>query len=85
MYTIEEIKERCCTADGFDDAIMGMTFDTLTDYPAAIYSIEKILSILIKNSNGEMSHEEAQEFFEFNIEGAYVSEQQPIYCHEVFP
>jgi hypothetical protein len=46
----------------------------------AIYSIIEILGILI-NEDG-MTEEEAQEFFDFNIEGAYMGEYTPIYMYE---
>ena len=60
-------------ADGYDDCIMGMTFRA--DVPVVIYSANKMIDKLSK----EMSYEEAQEFFDFNIEGAYMGERTPMY------
>jgi hypothetical protein len=32
----------------------------------------------------EMTEEEAEEFFEFNVSGAYMGEQTPIWCYDNF-
>jgi hypothetical protein len=63
-------------ADGYDDCIIGMTFRA--DVPVVIYSADKIIDKLAN----EMSYEEAQEFFDFNIEGAYVGERTPMYWYD---
>jgi len=62
-------------ADGYDDCIIGMTFRA--DVPVDIYSADKIIDKLAN----EMSYEEAQEFFDFNIEGAYMGERTPVYWY----
>ena len=41
-----------------------------------IYSGEKVLGVLIKRDG--MTHEEAQEFVDFNIEGAYIGPDTPL-------
>jgi hypothetical protein len=61
------------SADGFDDAVIGFDLKSRV----LIYDANKMLSIL-RNGN-EMSAEEAWEFFEFNILGAYVGDETPIY------
>lgn len=58
--------------DGFDDAILGV--GTKFHHLSVIYSKKKILDILTK----DMDYEEAIEYFEFNIAGAYVGENTPI-------
>jgi hypothetical protein len=63
-------------ADGYDDCIMGMTFRA--DVPVVIYSADKMIDKL----ENEMSYEEAQEFFDFNIEGAYMGERTPVYWYD---
>lgn len=72
---IEEINPDAMLADGLDEALAG--FDSKG---RAIYHIEEILGILMQRDG--MSEEEAQEFFDFNIEGAYVGEYTPIYMWE---
>jgi hypothetical protein len=56
--------------DGFDDAIIGITSDG-----KLVYSIETIIKILKK----DMSEDDAYEYFYFNIEGAYLGENTPVY------
>jgi hypothetical protein len=62
-------------ADGLDDALAG--YDTTG---RAIYFVNEILGIL--ETRDGMTEEEAVEFFEFNIAGAYVGEYTPIYMYE---
>ena len=71
MKNILENYEDLLIADGYDDAIIGVSTKKIV-----IYSIPKILEILVKDG---MDEDEALEFFEYNIEGAYVSEKTPIY------
>lgn len=63
------------TADGFDDAIIGIDVKS----HRMIYSQEKCISILMERDG--MTHEEAVEFFEFNTLGAYVGKMTPIYAY----
>lgn len=60
-------------ADGFNDAVIGTCYNT----GRIVYSIERMLQILIDRDG--MSMEEAIEFFNFNIGGAYVGEMTPMY------
>ena len=57
----------------FDEAIIGIVFGN--NGPIATYDCNKIIDIL----NQDMSYEEAAEYYSFNIEGADVGEQTPIY------
>ncbi len=63
-------------ADGFDDAILGIVERCGFD-PVVCYSADKIIDILMKDNS--MSHEEAVEYYEFNILGAYVGEKTPMF------
>jgi hypothetical protein len=62
-------------ADGFDEAIIGLEYNT----NRVIYSVEKCIEILRE----DMSWEDAMEHFDFNIAGAYVGEQTPIFIHKI--
>jgi hypothetical protein len=62
-------------ADGYDDCIIGMTFRA--DVPVVIYSADK----MIEKLSNDMTPEEAQEFFDFNIEGAYMGDRTPVYWY----
>jgi hypothetical protein len=45
-----------------------------------MYGTLKIITKLTK----DMSEEEAWEFFEFNISGAYVGERTPVFYEDIF-
>jgi hypothetical protein len=61
-------------ADGFDDAIIGVA-ERAGMEPVVAYSVGAILQILAQ----EMTEDEAVEYFEFNILGAYVGERTPVF------
>ena len=65
-------------ADGFDDCIIG--FAEVWDGNERVYRIVYNASDMYQKLLAEgMSSEEAQEYFEFNIDGAYVGKETPIY------
>ena len=61
-------------ADGFDEAIIGVA-ERIGMEPVVAYDTNKIIEILSR----EMTEDEAVEFFEFNILGAYMGERTPIF------
>lgn len=61
-------------ADGFDDAILGVA-ERIGMEPVVAYSTPKIIEILAR----DMTEDEAVEYFEFNILGAYVGERTPVF------
>lgn len=75
LETISEFNPEAKLADGFEDSILG--YDTKG---RVIYSVNSILNTLV-NRDG-MDYDEAQEYFGFNIECAYVGEYTPIYMYE---
>lgn len=62
-------------ADGFDDAILGLT--EVEDGWRVCYDIGRILEVLVVDH--DMSADEAVEYFDFNIEGAYVGPLTPLF------
>jgi len=65
--------------DGYDDAIIGPAL--IWDghgrrISVLVYSAEQIRSILMDRDG--MDEEEAREFIEFNIEGAYMGPHTPV-------
>ena len=73
---IEEHIPQALKADGFDDAILGVASRCgMNDLVA--YDTNKIINILMERDG--MTYEEAQEFFDFNIIGAYMGENTPIF------
>jgi hypothetical protein len=71
LYNMEAL-----LADGFEDAFVGMC-EVFGRPPLATYDREKCIEILV-NRDG-MTDEEAVEFFEFNVAGADVGENTPIF------
>ena len=59
--------------DGLEEALVGT--GTRFTHPVAVYNKEKVLKILEE----DMTREEAEEYFDFNIAGAYVGESTPIF------
>jgi hypothetical protein len=69
--------------DGHDDAIIGPAMVWTEDgnlRDVLVYDAEKIRDLLMKRDG--MSFEDAREFIEFNIEGAYMG---PHTCILVWP
>ena len=66
-------------ADGFDDAIIGpaLIWRDNGQLEVLVYDAEKIREILMGRDG--MTSEEAREFIEFNVEGAYVGPNAPIF------
>ena len=63
-------------ADGFDEALIGI--GVRCGQPDVVtYSADKCLEIL--ESDHGMSYVEAVEYFEFNVQGAWVGETTPIW------
>lgn len=64
----------CLLADGFDEAIIGIS---QCNTPKAVYDTKKCIEILIERD--KMSEEEAVEFFQHNVVGSYMGEKTPIF------
>jgi hypothetical protein len=63
----------------FDAAIIGVT-ERIGDLPTICYSKDKVLEILMEDG---MSWEEAGEYYNFNIVGAYMGEYTPTFLEAV--
>jgi hypothetical protein len=61
------------TFDGFDEALIGVV-NRFGQPPLALYSFEKIIEILLRDGG---TYEEAVEYYEFNMIGAWVGEGTP--------
>ena len=71
--------EEFLKADGFDEAIIGVCEDFNAPI-RLVYSVKKCIEILMK----DMNYEEAMEYFDFNVKGAYMGEKTPIWCLDDF-
>jgi len=79
MMTREEIaehNEEALFCDGFDEAIIGYA-ERINLGPVAAYDVNKIIETLMTRDG--MSHEEAVEYFYYNIHGAWMGENTPVY------
>ena len=63
-------------ADGFDEAVVGYT-TTSDGFEHVIYDYDKCTSILIKQYGWD--YETATEWMDFNVVGAYVGENTPLW------
>ena len=68
--------ENILKADGFDSAVIGIDLNEMK----LIYSVSKCIEIL----SNDMSIDEAVEYFEYNVAGAYVGNHTPIWCYDDF-
>ena len=75
---LSEINPQALKADGFDDAILGMSIRGGDDNLIA-YDYDKCVKILQK----EMSYEDAVEYLEFNVVNSYVGEGTPIFIKKI--
>jgi len=64
--------EEFIIATGFNEAIIGVDEYSMR----LIYSMEKCLDILMDQG---MAQDEAEEYFDYNVAGAYVGDKTPIW------
>lgn len=67
--------EEFLKADGFDDAVVGVSSNMIL-----IYSIDKCIEILMLDH--KMDYADALEFFYFNVEGSFVGDKTPIFIYD---
>jgi hypothetical protein len=78
MTIIEKITENNPDAilwDDLDEAVIGFT----TDY-VAVYDLDKLSECLLKQ-NSDWTEQDALEWIDFNILGAYVGEHTPLHIY----
>ena len=80
----QEVSEYCdeneieiLLADGYDDALIGITEYGPGREQLAVYDRDKCIEILMTRDG--MSDEEAVEFFEFNTIGSWVGDKTPLF------
>lgn len=76
LIDINEYAEGAILLDGLEDAIIGIT-EEFGGNRRILYSRPKIIEILMVRDS--MTESEAEEFYDFNILGLHVSEQNPIF------
>ena len=80
MATFEEIipTDKTMRADGLNKAIIGTVERYGFSETVILYDKEKVIEILM--ADGIESREEAEEYFYYNIVGAYVGEGTPAFA-----
>jgi len=69
------LEDEMITWDGFDDAVIGVT-SRCGSPSCLLYSVKKMVYIL-RDRDG-MDIDEAMEYLDFNIRGAYVGDHTPM-------
>lgn len=80
-YILENFPEHgpdILLADSLDEAFIGIA-SSFGGGNVAVYDIDRVMDILMSDG---MSREEAEEYYSFNIIGAYVGEYTPIFLHQ---
>ena len=68
-------------ADGFEDAHIGVAWQV----HATIAMDDRARCIRILIERDSMTEEEAEEYFEFNVQGAYMGDATPAFCELLAP
>lgn len=74
---ISSIEPDALFADGFDAAVIGLG-ERCSQPMIVVYDVGACLDVL--KAQG-LEHEEAVEFFHFNVAGAWVGEHTPLFVH----
>ena len=72
---LESRGESVLLCDGFDEAFIGLS-QRINEPLLAVYSYEKMVDVLMKRDG--MDYDEATDYLDFNVLGAWVGEQTPI-------
>ena len=84
LERLDRTEETALTADGFDDCVIGLTYQF--NQPLVVYSKQKIITQLMRDLDSEMgqdSYQEALEYFDFNIAGAYMGDSTPLFMEDL--
>lgn len=71
-----EMTDEVVIADGLSDAFIGLAQVGKESKTVAVYDSVKIIKILMDSG---LTQDEAVEYYEYNILGAYVGEATPVY------
>ena len=80
---VSEFNEEALFADGFEDAFVGV-IERFGQDPIAVYDREKCIAILMEqfdddNAEERDLYEVAEEYFGYNVIGAWVGEGTPAF------
>jgi hypothetical protein len=75
LAMLAELDPEILLADGFEEALVG--YATVFNKTVAVYDRDACIRVLIDRD--KMSEEEAEEYYSFNVEGAYVGDRTPAF------
>ena len=75
---VADIDPEALLADGWDDCILGTAYSPGRPL-LVVYDGDKIVEKLAQ----EMEYTEAEEYFSFNIEGAWHGDQTPVFVRKI--
>ena len=78
---VEHKDKRPIFYDGFDDAIIGVT-QRMNEEPLVAYSVDKMVEIMVERDG--MTHEDAVEYFDFNIGGGWIGPNTPMFIRNEY-
>jgi len=78
---IGEISPETLLADGFEKALVGVAEQGGMRKVLAVYDKTKCIEILMNRDN--WSEEDANEFFDYNVIGAYMGDYTPIFMEKI--
>ena len=74
-YCLNFFDDSIITADGFELAFLGCGYSFAGAY--AIYNFSTCMEILMQRDG--MTYDEAEEYFEYNVTGAFVGDRMPVF------
>jgi hypothetical protein len=79
LQSLAEDYPDCLTADGFDEAILGIVEGAGRETVVA-YDYDQCVEILMRDD--AMDRETAEEHMDFNVVGAFVGPCTPLFVHD---
>jgi len=78
---VAEFNAEALFCDGFDEALIGVA-ERFGMPSVAAYDYDKYIELIVK---GGCSPEDAVEYFEFNVIGAWVGDTTPVFVRRLSP
>ena len=73
---VSQYPDEVLLADGFEAAFLGIC-EIFGRPPVAAYDRDKCMEVLVERDG--MEYDEAVEYFDFNVSGAWVGDSTPVY------
>ena len=76
---VEPWNEEALLADGLESAFIGVA-ERAGQNAVAVYDTQKVIDVFVSDG---MTEEEAHEHFQFNVVGAYMGENTPMFIYQI--